>query len=154
MVIPRWEVSTKSKLVVSNERCIRGGGGIAFPVGKCRRHEEHFQSVQSSIAPWVIVERARNRVACVSVACVFQSSEPKRMFWHLPPAPVNRGQQYKLLPFSAEECIDREFSFDEKRVLALPHGIVMNAEEKSTREQTLTKLWTSFVKDELDVANF
>ena len=37
--------------------------------------------------------------------------------------------------------------------MELPHGIVLNAEEKSMREKILAHVWTSNVKDEFGLAN-
>ena len=34
-----------------------------------------------------------------------------------------------------------------------PHGVVLNAEEKSTRERVLEQVWISYVEDDFDLAN-
>ena len=43
--------------------------------------------------------------------------------------------------------------FDEESVMALPHGVVMNEEDKSIREKIKTQAWTSYVKDAFDLTN-
>ena len=39
---------------------------------------------------------------------------------------------------------------DTKSEIELPHGAVLNAEDKSTREKILTRVWTSYVKNEFE----
>ena len=46
------------------------------------------------------------------------------MFWHLLPVVIG-GQQYRLPPLSAEEWMDKQFLFDTKSEMELPHGVVL-----------------------------
>ena len=79
----------------------------------------------------------------------FQNSESEHKFWQLLPAPVIGSRVCRLPPLSAEEWSDKKI-FDEKSEVALPHGVVMNAEEESTRETFLTQAWRLYVDDAFD----
>ena len=65
----------------------------------------------------------------------------KLMFWHLLPAPVTGGLQWRLLPLSAEDWVDKKLFFDAKSEMVKPHGVELNEEEKSTREKILKQVF-------------
>ena len=60
---------------------------------------------------------------------VLSDRSSKLMFWHLLPAPVVGGHQYRVLTFSAEGTDGQDkFFCDSKSEMVQPHGVELNEE--------------------------
>ena len=131
--------------------------------GRCQNQKTTDKKTESNantcllmrFAPWVVVvEHARNRATSVSVACSF-GLEARAMFWHLLPAPFIGGQHYTLPPSAQRVGGHESFSSTKKSVCCRMEFFFFKKmrEETYTRDKILTQVWTSHVKDVLDVTH-
>ena len=87
---------------------------------------------------------------------VFSVTWPEPMSWHLFPAPVTRGQFFRLPPLNTEEFWDKKRLFDEKTGRAWQQ-VQIGALARETREYVLKQFWVSrsvpwhHVKDEFNL---